>query len=184
MSNRDWIISSDSLHLDQELIAASIRRVEGRYLLFSLLDNHNIAVTWIELFGISKKLTVPVFKGRRIGRDGHEIIYKGFYYEYKSTLFIYGHIAGTPLTRSIVLVPAGNPRTKDRQGVMTGASDGDALFVSACYLTRLGDNTPWKDHEHLLGEKTSDSLHEKFGYAVESITARANLCASVHRGSG
>ena len=71
MSNRDWIISG-LLRLDQELIAASICRVEGRYLLFGLLDNHNIAVTWIELFGISNKLTVPVFKGRRIGRDGHE----------------------------------------------------------------------------------------------------------------
>ena len=111
-------------------------------------------------------------------------VYKGFYYEYMSTLFLFGHIEDTPLARSLVLVPVTSMRRHDREGVMSRASPADALFTSACYLMRLDDNLGWQDFEELLGEQAPDALRERFPDAVESIEARRQLSTSIPRAGG
>src|SRR5262245_50682784 len=101
-----------------------------------------------------------------------------------SSLFLFGHIQDTPLARSLVLVPVGGRNKFDRHGVVTGASAGDTLFVSPCYLKRLADNARRQDFEQLLGEREAASLHDQFGDAIENIQTRSHLVTSIPRDGG
>ncbi|WP_181708718.1 hypothetical protein [Chthonobacter rhizosphaerae] len=172
------------LCLDQFILQDSERKSAGRYILFSLLKNERIAVTWMELFEIDSRLTVPVFKARRPNSDGREIIYRGFYYEYMSSLFMFGHIEDTPLARTLILTPVGGARRQDRYGVMSGASPADRLFSSPCYLWDLDSSARRADFDELLGEQDSSLLEPQFPEAMESLLSRSGLLASVERTGG
>ncbi len=180
-SGLDYVL--DALGLDPDIIAESESRASGRYILFSYISEAKVSVTWVELFGVSQQFTVPVFKARRPGSDGRDIIYKGFYYEHLSSLFMFGHIEETPLARALVLVPIPGTRKKDRQGVVVGASYPEYAFSYPCYLWALPDGMKRSDFDHMLGEQFHSDISDVYMPAIENLISRLSTAFSLPRTS-
>ena len=178
----DYVL--DEVNIDPDMIASTVEKAAVKYLLFSYLTNGNIACTWVELLNTSKRITLPVFIGRRPGKDGQYTTYKGFYYEYMTTLFLLGHIAETPFARTLVLVPVGGKVRQDWHGVIAGSSQVEPLFVSPCYLKKLQQDAKRHAFEHVLGERTSDEVTINFDGILDNLRCRRNIAISVSRSSG
>jgi hypothetical protein len=176
----DYILRE--LTLDDEKIAAS-ENLAGKYLLFSKIRDEKIGVAWVELRSSTAEIPFPIFTARRPSSSGEQMIFKGFYYEYMRSLFLFGHIAETPFTRLLVLVPAGGQHRHDRYGLVTGASPNETLFASGCYLKWLGKKGSWRQHKDVLGERQETELQD-FRDVLSHMRDRANVIISIARMSG
>jgi hypothetical protein len=177
----DYILHE--LTLDEEKIAAA-EKLTGKYLLFSKIRDEKIGVAWIELRTSSAEIPIPVFTARRPSSTGEQMIFKGFYYEYMRSVFLFGHIAGTPFTRFVVLIPIGAPQHRnDRYGIVTGASPNETLFASGCYLKWVGRKGSWRQYKDVLGERQETELQD-FRDVLSRMNDRANITFSIARMSG
>jgi hypothetical protein len=172
----------DQLDLNPARISAS-ESLAGNYLLFSYISDKRVGVTWIELKNATKQIPIPIFTARRPGISG-QTIFQGFYYEHMTTLFLFGHIARTPLGRSLVLVPAGQDHYRhDRHGVIAGASLSQSLFTSTCFLKWIGRDVAWRRYKDILGERQDKDL-SKYGQVLEFMQLGDNLTSYIARMGG
>jgi hypothetical protein len=174
----------NQLHLNTDRVSRS-KKLIGNYLLFSDVGDKSATVTWIELRQPTGQIPIPFFTALRPAANARLAIFQGFYYEHMTTLFLFGHIARTPLGRSLILVPAGLGHHRyDWHGVIAGASPAQSLFTSRCFLKWIGKDDAWLDHKEVLGELQDKDHLGKYSHALEFVRSLSNLTSAIGRMGG
>lgn len=171
----------DRLEITPDRIEASVEACAGSYLLYNETATGYV-VSWYELLRSNERFPIPPFTAWRVDNQGNEVKFSGFYYQYQKTLFLLGHMVDTPYPRTIFLVPVGG-KSKDRYGVISGASMADILFASPCYLERLDDAIHRRECD-AIGEYDRDTFENRFPDVTTSLKSRGPSSIFVRRPSG
>jgi hypothetical protein len=153
-----------------------LEAAHGRYLFLTLIGTQSARVTWIHMKERESDARRALFEAKR----GPTTEFEGFYYASQNTVFLFGQIPGTHLSRGIYLTTCLDPeRPRDMIGMTSGASNKKLVFGSACYAWAIEE-----DVEELKGQldvQPLSSVRDRYPNAIARLMEIAGVQMSIDR---